>query len=388
MKKNYFKFLITMISALVLTINAIGQSVTMPDITANAGESILVPVHTQDLTNVAVVKLYIYIDPTVLTYTGVTNVWPGAATTLVNFIPSQSMITVQFFSLAGGVNFPNDKYLDLQFTFNGGYSDFTFDPASVIQEYPNLATIPTTFVEGSVSSPSVNFNLTVFLEGAYDSNTNQMKTDLYNFGMIPTGQPFNPTLPYYGNNDPEWYYDGTENIATLPTNAVDWVFVQLRDAATAAAATEATIVAEKPCILLNDGSVVDLDGISNPQFYTSFNEGAFVVIYHRNHLGIMSANAVGGFGGSYAYNFSTGSNKVAGGAAGYTELEAGVWGMSSGDLNADNMIDSNDNLTAWSIDAAGRGYLGSDANLNAEVNNPDKNDFVIMNQGKNAGIPQ
>ncbi|MBN2173710.1 MAG: hypothetical protein JW731_06245 [Bacteroidales bacterium] len=389
MKNNYYTKLLLLLTIFIVTgYTSHSQSITLPDLTANPGDNVAVAVNTSGLSNVAVVKLYIYFDSDVLTYTGYSNVWSGASTTLVNYIPSQSLVTTQFFSFSTGVNFPEGKYLDLNFTFNGGNTDLAFDQVlSKVQAYPDLSTIPTDFNDGSVSQPSVTFNLTVFLEGAYEAGSGgTMRTDLSNAGLIPMVQPFNQ-VNYYNNPDPAWFYDGSDQVTAIPPNTVDWVLVELRDAASAAQATNATIVAQKPCFLMSNGTIRDLDGTSIPRFYTSFDNGAFVVIWHRNHLGIMSANAVAGFGGAYSYNFSTGSNKVAGGANGYKQLETGVWGMAAGDIDADKQIGMNDKSNGWETDAALRGYNGSDNNLDSQSNNPDKNEFYITNLNKVSGIP-
>jgi hypothetical protein len=214
-----------------------------------------------------------------------------------------------------------------------------------------------------------------------------MKTDLLTAGVLPTSQPYGPSLPYYNNPNPAWYYQGTENISSIPPNAVDWILIELRDAATAAQATSASVVARKACWLMNNGSIRELDGTTAPSFLTSFSQGAFVVIWHRNHLGIMTSNPVPGFSGSYIYNFSTGAGQVNGGSAGYKQLGTNVWGMAAGDINGDKTINSIDKSSGWNVDAGKKGFKGSDANLNDNVTNQDKNDFILSNNGKASGVP-
>jgi hypothetical protein len=279
--------------------------------------------------------------------------------------------------------------LDIDFTFTGGQSDLPVVPGSTVAD-PLGIPLAVTFVDGEVFEPGITFNVSVFLEGAYDQVSGEMNTDLLNAGNIPLSHPFEPGLPYYGNANPAWYFSGTESVTSIPPNVVDWVLFELRDASSVATATSASIVAQKPCFLLNDGSVVDRDGTSIPTFYgiASFVNGAFPVIWQRNHLGIMSANPVVGFGNSFSYDFTTGSNKVAGGASGYKELEPGVWGMVSGDANADKIIDiNNDKNAAWTVEATTNGYIGGDLDLNVEVDNVDKNDYLIENTSYTSGVP-
>lgn len=366
--------------------HAFTQTVSLDNITANTGEDILVPINFYGMTNLGAITLFIEFNESVLTFNGITNVVPEGNGTFYNYIPNPSRVGLSWIAPGmSGVDFPDGKYLDLQFTFLGGASDLIFASNCEIGDwYGNVINV--TYINGSASAPAVTFNIDVFLEGAYQYESGgAMRTDLFNAGNIPANQPYSPVLPYFGNSNPAWYYAGTESTATIPAGTVDWVLIQLRNAATAVEATGATIVAQKACFLLSNGSVVDSDG-NNPVFYTSFNDGAFVVIWHRNHLGIMSSVPVAGFGGSYFYDFTTGAGKVAGGSAGYVVLESGVWGMAAGDINADKIINVYDKAL-WEINAASQGYSGADANLDIQVNNPDKNEHVLQNNAKISGIP-
>jgi len=228
-------------------------------------------------------------------------------------------------------------------------------------------------------------DLTLFLDGPYDAATNTM-TALLGANM-PLGQPFNPALPYYGNPAPKWLYAGTETAGAIPATAVDWLLLDIRDAADAVSATSATSVAKMPVFLLSDGSVVDLDGTSLPAFTNSIANGLFVVVWSRNHVGIMNAFGLTA-AGTVTYDFSTGSAQVYGGAAGYKEVETGVWGMASGDVNADGAVTvAGDKTAGWKVDAGKAGYFGGDLNLNIQVTNKDKNDFLLPNTVYTTQVP-
>ena len=97
----------------------------------------------------------------------------------------------------------------------------------------------------------ITLDLTVFLEGPFD--VTDMKTDL-NL-ILPLGQPYY-TAP--------WNYTGTESVASIPnSNVVDWVLVELRETTgDASTASSDSIIAQKAAFILNDGSVVGLDGIN------------------------------------------------------------------------------------------------------------------------------
>lgn len=65
---------------------------------------------------------------------------------------------------------------------------------------------------------------------------------------------------------------------------VDWVFVELRSKS-----DYTKLLATRSGLLQRDGDVVDLDGVSNLAFPGITADSFYVVVRHRNHLGVMSA---------------------------------------------------------------------------------------------------
>ncbi len=63
-------------------------------------------------------------------------------------------------------------------------------------------------------------DLTVFLEGPFNTSSFEMNTTLNQGTLIPLNQPYN-TAP--------WNYNGTENVTNIPPDIVDWVLVELRE---------------------------------------------------------------------------------------------------------------------------------------------------------------
>jgi len=223
-------------------------------------------------------------------------------------------------------------------------------------------------------------DLIAFMEGPYAGGS-QMNTGL-NPDYIPLSQPYN-TAP--------WNYAGTESVVALPnTNIVDWLLVELRDAATATAATSATIIAQQAAFLLQDGSIVGMDGTSRLSFDNIINENMFVVIKHRNHLGIMSANPLVKTDGYYAYAFSDAAGNIYGGAAGAKQLETfgqEVWGMIAGDGDANGTVNNVDKTSFWSILSGKSGYLSGDYNMDGQINNSDKNEAWLINIDESTQVP-
>ena len=206
--------------------------------------------------------------------------------------------------------------------------------------------------------------------------------------IMPLDQPYNPSLPYYGNNTPTWLYSGTESLAHVQYYAIDWILIELRDATIAANATSGTMVAQYPAFVMDDGTVVSLNGTHALNINHIFINNMYVVVWHRNHLGIMNPTGLNPiFGTTETYDFSTGSSQVYGGATGYTELKTGIWGMVSGDSNGDQVVNDTDKTAAWDTEAGEAGYKGYDLNLDGEVNNLDKNDFWIPNNPTSSQVP-
>ncbi len=228
--------------------------------------------------------------------------------------------------------------------------------------------------EYSPAGNTLRLNITLFLEGPY--NGTDMNTGL-NPEQIPLTQPYD-TAP--------WDYSGTESVASIPANVVDWVLIQIRDAENAASATAATSIATQAAFLRNDGTVVGLDGSVVLTFPgVSFSHNLYVVVWHRNHLGIMSANGPSLSGGTYNYDFSTAMSQAYGTNA-QKDLGGGVFGMYAGDADANGNIENAD-ILLWKSNAGAKGYLSTDFNMNGQVNNPDKNDLWNENVNTESQIP-
>ena len=205
-------------------------------------------------------------------------------------------------------------------------------------------------------------NLKVFLEGPY--NGSGMTTTLHSQGLMPKYQPFKAA---------PWNYLGTEAAATFPTNAVDWVIIELRSDLT-------TIVSRRAGLLLSDGSVVDIDGSGPVKFKDVSDGNYYVVVRHRNHLPIMSANPVSlNSTNSLLYDFST-SQSQAFGTNAIKDLGGGYFGMIGGDTNSDGFIDILD-FVGPDNEIFFDGYRNSDSNMDGFIDIidfilPDNNNFL------------
>ncbi len=104
-----------------------------------------------------------------------------------------------------------------------------------------------------------------------------MRDDLRSKGYLPTVSPYSSGLTTVGSaNSSVFGVTGHDAI-------VDWVFVELRKG------SDSTLVVDsRSALLQRDGDVVDVDGVSNIKFDQVLPGDYYVVIKHRNHLGVMS----------------------------------------------------------------------------------------------------
>lgn len=206
----------------------------------------------------------------------------------------------------------------------------------------------------------VTVKATAFLEGAYSGGS--MTTNLSTNQQLPLVQPFS-TAP--------WNYFGTETVqsyASLPANTVDWVLVEVRDAA-----DKTFIIERKAAFLLSNGSVVDVNGITNGVNFNALIEGSnyYVSIKHRNHLGAITANLVQ-LPNAAPINF-TNATTAQSATTQLANVAPGVYALRAGDMNADGIISYSD-LNVYLSQLLGLNpYRNADCNLNGTVTLSDFN---------------
>lgn len=209
---------------------------------------------------------------------------------------------------------------------------------------------------------SIPLDIRVCLEGPIDVSTQLMSGSLRQLDLLPTIQPYGQApWNYYGTEGQGW------SNAEYPPNAIDWVKVSFRTDI-----TKNTEVIASAAILLNDGHLV----FPNPSILLeSMGSSFYIVIQHRNHMGVLSPVAVSSANGMLSYDFCLENSYQLG--AGQKELVPGLWVMFAGD---GNQVDDPNGYDINGMDNAGWNaqngvfdiYSFFDYNFDGDVNGMDK----------------
>ncbi len=241
--------------------------------------------------------------------------------------------------------------------------------------------------------PCLKLDLKVFLEGVFNQTTTEMTTILNTERRILPGQtPTNPYATATPAGQPysaaPWNYQGTEGAAytdaSYASDVVDWVLISIRTDI-----NKADEIAQVAGLLLKDGSIsVPL----NCEVQTA-NPGPFyVVIEHRNHMGVMTAAPISPVNGEITYDFSAQDSYKDNTSVGQKLIGNGVWGMLAGDMDqgVDNVsydINGTDKIMWESDNGFFDIYSRADLDMNGDVNGSDKIPWV-ENNGNSSRVPK
>jgi hypothetical protein len=148
--------------------------------------------------------------------------------------------------------------------------------------------------------------------------------------------------------------------------------------------TITTFVDRRAAFLKNDGTLVDLDGISNIKFPTATATNYYVVIYHRNHLPVMTANAVSISFSPTLYDMRTDLAKAYGTNA-MKSLSGGYYGVYTADTDGSGTVNAADRSNTWNQRNLS-GYYGTDVDLSGTVNAADRS-TVWNNRNLSTQVP-
>jgi subtilisin family serine protease/ligand-binding sensor domain-containing protein len=221
----------------------------------------------------------------------------------------------------------------------------------------------------------LELDINAFLQGPYQINIGDMHTTLRDSNWIPLLHSF-----------PDVYQPRPDSI---PPDVVDWLLVELRDK------NDSTkIITQRAAWLRKDGQIIDPEG-GNTLSVMVLPDDYYIVIKHRNHAPIMSANPISVLGNSTTTYDFTQSSASAFGSDPMLQLPSGKWAMYAGDINQDrhiiyqgpdNDIDPILNLIGPDKSHVLTGYHVEDVNLDGKVKyTGTKNDRapILINIGVN-----
>ncbi len=224
------------------------------------------------------------------------------------------------------------------------------------------------------ASFSENCELTVepyvYLQGAYiNPNSGEehlMRDDLRIARLIPTTSPYTDALTC---DTSVFNIEGN-------TAVVDWIEIQLRDKD-----DPSIIIEAKSALLLRNGAIVTVDGISKVTF-TAEEGDYFIAIQHRNHLPIMTNEAKTiDFSAAFTLNLNDDPLKIRGGTNAVMAMENGVFAMIGGDYNKNGQIQNSDVVSVIQL-LGGADYNSGDLDMNGQIQNTDINNIINPNLGK------
>ncbi len=226
----------------------------------------------------------------------------------------------------------------------------------------------TTFSEDCTLNP-LKLNVKVYLQGplGYVNNVLIMSDYLRENNLIPTTSP---------------YADGAtcqpDVFTTYNSNAiVDWVWVELRDKN-----DHTSVLYSTSALLQKDGDVVGVDGTSELVLLGN-EDDYYVVVNHRNHLGIMSATPISLGVNSTTIDFTLASNPITYGTN--AQVTVGVsnthLAMIGGDYDGDGQILNADLQNVIPL-AGTTGYSPADSDMDGQILNIDIQNIIRPNAGK------
>ena len=254
--------------------------------------------------------------------------------------------------------------------WTGRLSSLTKDATN---DYVESGGIPadTLLQEWKLADPFYTITAQVYLRGPWNSGAGLMNTSLN--AILPLSQPYNAG---------PFNYAGTESVGSIPnTSIVDWVLLEVRKPSTglAANAGSSAITGRKAVFLLNNGTLVDLDGSSAPSIpIYKQGSGNFIAIRHRNHLGMLS-NVSYGTSTGFSNDFRTLANVYKSPSSASNPVVAlpsssnfGMWaGDAIGATGAGTVNATDANSVKSAIANLLSGYQRSDINMNNSINATD-----------------
>jgi len=194
----------------------------------------------------------------------------------------------------------------------------------------------------------------------------------------PAGQPYHIA---------PWNYWGEEGInftdESYSEDVVDWMLISIRRNI-----RKHTEVGQVATLLTKDGRIqTKIDYPVRSQIADSL----YIVVEHRNHMGIMSPDLLPVINGVIQYDFTQQDSYRTPGSVGQKNI-GDIWTMLIGDIDQISDIQSYDinanDKTIWTIENGIFDiYHPADLNMDGDISAPD-NILWLRNNGSNSRVPK
>ncbi len=238
----------------------------------------------------------------------------------------------------------------------------------------------------------IDFDVSVFMEGPYDPALGEMTTELNTVrGILPGQTPISnltqPTPAGQPYNISPWNYSGTEGTgwtnANYTDNMVDWLLVSTRTGI-----DKNTEVGMAAGILHKNGNVSFPEGCALENIGL---DSVYIIIEHRNHMGIMSSQRVEISNNTLIWDFRSSDSYRDATSFGQKQLPTGEWVMFAGDADQSDFpsfdIKGTDKTLWLNNNGIFQQYIVPDFDLNGDVNGGDKV-LWFENNGVSSRVPK
>ncbi len=200
----------------------------------------------------------------------------------------------------------------------------------------------------------------IFLEGAYETLSGTMRTDLYDNGVLQHTSPYTE-------------HPRTLAFESIPSNSVDWVLLEWRDV------PDGTVIATHSALLGDDGWCVTDDGTNTLLRIPDLPPGDYTLaVHHRNHI---TATAIQSQSWSGQFVVSADLTDT---AQPLQEMSDGARALYAGDIDRNGLINSEDYTRLYNAHDPGHVvYEGADVNLDGYV---DENDDTVWRHNAQGAI--
>jgi hypothetical protein len=239
---------------------------------------------------------------------------------------------------------------------------------TLLPEASDPAFSPTNGPMQYACSREVDLAVHALLQGAYPGSGTVMNDQLRSAGLLPNTEPYTALGFDMAGGSGATASAGVLTVSG-PNAVVDWVLVELRDAL-----QPTTLLRTIPGLLQRDGDIVATNG-SGPLRVTVDRGAYHVAVRHRNHLGVMTADAVPFTAGLIDIDLR--STAVANFGTNAQNVQNGLRFMVPGDVNGDGVVrytgSGNDrDLVLQAIGGAiptniAQGYSTRDVNLDGII---------------------